>query len=395
MNTIFKAYRYRITPDAEQAAMLARTFGCARYVYNWGLRVRTDAFYQRQERIGYTENSKLLTALKQESDKLWLAECSNVVLQQSLSNLDTAFKNFFQGRARYPTFKNRFGKQSARYTTSGFRWKNGKIWLAKMKTPLDICWSREFTGTPSGVTVSKDSSGRYFISILVKEEIQLLPVINKMIGIDLGLKHAAILSDGTKIPNPTFLRKAEKKLARAQRKLSRTQKDSKNREKARHQVALVHAKIADQRRDWQHKLTTQIVKENQVISVESLKVKNMVKNHCLAKSILDVGWGEMIRQLEYKTNWYGRTLVKIDQWYPSSKRCSACGYILDILKLNTREWTCPECGIAHDRDINAATNILSAGLSIIAGSDQLRLHEKLRWDTPNVKPVEFESVSCG
>lgn len=376
MNTTLRAYRYRINPDAKQADILARTFGCARYVYNWGLRLRTDAFHQRQERIGYAGTCKLLTTLKQEPDKLWLAECSNVVLQQSLSNLDTAFKNFFQGRAKYPSFKNRFGKQSARYTTSGFRWKNGQIWLAKMETPLDICWSREFTGNPSGVSVSKDTAGRYFISILVEEHIQELPVTNKMVGIDLGLKDAAIFSDGTKIPNPTFLRKSEKKLARAQRKLSRTQKGSKNREKARHQVALVHAKIADRRRDWQHKLTTKIVQENQIISVESLKIKNMVKNHCLAKSISDVGWGEMVRQLEYKSNWYGRTLVNIDQWYPSSKRCSACGYILDTLSLNTRKWTCPECGIIHDRDINAATNILSAGLAIIAGADQLRSHEK-------------------
>ena len=191
-----------------------------------------------------------------------------------------------------------------------------------------------------------------------------------------GLTHAAILSNGEKIPNPTFLHNAESKLARDQRRLSRKQKGSKNRTKAKAKVARIHAKISDQRRDWQHKLTTQIVHENQVICVESLKVKNMVKNHCLAKSIADVGWGDIVRQLEYKSNWYGRTFVQIDQWYPSSKRCSACGHILESLNLDIREWRCPECGANHDRDINAATNILSAGLAILAGADQLRLHEK-------------------
>lgn len=376
MNIVQRAYQYRFYPDVEQENILARTFGCARYVYNWGLRLRTDAFYEHQERIGYAGTCKLLTALKQEMDKPWLSECSNVVLQQSLSNLDTAFKNFFQGRAKYPTFKKRGNKQSARYTTSGFRWKNGQIWLAKMEAPLNICWSRIFTGTPSSITVSKDTAGRYFVSILVEESINPFPVNNRRVGIDLGLKDAAILSDGTKISNPTFLRKAEPKLARAQQRLSRKQKGSKNRAKARHRVARINAKIADQRRNWRHQLTTQIVRENQVISVESLKIKNMVKNPGLAKSILDVGWGEMVRQLEYKSHWYGRTFVQIDQWYPSSKRCSACGHLLDTLSLDTREWQCPECGANHDRDINAATNILSAGLAILAGADQLRLHEK-------------------
>ena len=330
----------------------------------------------RSQRIGYAGTCKLLTALKQEPDKLWLTECSNVVLQQSLSNLDTAFKNFFQGRTKYPTLKKRKDKQSVRYTASGFRWKNGQIRLAKMDAPLNVRWSRSFNGIPSNVTVSKDTAGRYFISILVEESISPLPINTKMVGIDLGLKDAAILSDGTKIPNPTFLRNAEPKLARAQRRLSRKQKGSKNRAKAKAKVARIHAKISDQRRDWQHKLTTRIVHENQVISVESLKVKNMVKNHCLAKSISDVGWGDIVRQLEYKSNWYGRTFVQIDQWYPSSKRCSSCGHILKSLNLDIREWCCPGCGANHDRDINAATNILSAGLAILAGADQLRLHEK-------------------
>lgn len=378
MNTVQRAYRYRFYPTAEQETILAQTFGCARFVYNHFLRVRTDIFYQDGKRIGYNETAKLLTDLKQQPETVWLQEVSNVVLQQSLRNLDTAFKNFFQGQAKYPAFKKKHGKPSARYTTSGFRWKNGKIFLAKMGEPLNIRWSREFAGTPSSVTVSKDAAGRCFISILVEEEIKALPVVNKRVGIDLGLKDkdAAVLSDGEKIPNPTYLRKAERKLARAQRRLAKKQKGSKNHAKARTKVARIHAKIADSRNDWTHKLTSRLVNENQVLAAESLQVKNMVKNHCLAKAISDVGWGEITRQLEYKSNWYGRTLVQIDRFYPSSKRCSTCGHILDSLTLDVRSWACPKCGTEHCRDMNAAKNILSAGLAILSGADALRLHEK-------------------
>lgn len=217
MNTVQRAYRYRFYPTAKQDTILSETFGCARFVYNHFLRVRTDGFYQNGKRIGYNETAKLLTDLKQQSETNWLQDVSNVVLQQSLRNLDTAFKNFFQGRAKYPSFKTKHGQQSARYTTSGFRWKDGKVYLAKMDAPLNIRWSREFSGRPSSVTVRKDAAGRYFISILVEEEAKVLPVINKMVGVDLGLKDATILSNGEKIPNPTQLRKAERKLARAQK----------------------------------------------------------------------------------------------------------------------------------------------------------------------------------
>ncbi|MBP1152654.1 MULTISPECIES: IS200/IS605 family element RNA-guided endonuclease TnpB [unclassified Methylocaldum] len=376
MNVVQRAYRYRFYPTAEQETILSQTFGCARFVYNHFLRARTDAFYQEQRRIGYNETAKLLTKLKQQPDMAFLQEVSNVVLQQSLRNLDAAFKNFLQGRAQYPTFKKKHGKQSVRYTRSGFRWKDGQIYLAKMDEPLNIRWSRSFKGEPSSVTVSKDTVGRYFISILVEEEIKPLPVVNKMVGIDLGLKDAVILSEEEKIPNPSYLRKAERKLARAQRRLAKKQKGSKNRAKARLKVARLHAKIADSRKDWAHKLTSRLVNENQVLAVESLQVKNMVKNPNLAKAISDVGWADITRLLEYKANWYGRTFVQIDKFYPSSKRCSTCGHILDTLTLDVRSWTCPECGAEHCRDVNAAKNILSAGLAILAGADALRLHEK-------------------
>jgi putative transposase len=371
-----RAYKYRFYPTDEQESVLARTFGCARFVRNHFLRVRTDAFYQEHKRIGFNDTCKLLTALKQESDTAFLQEVSNVVLQQALRNLDTAFKNFFQGRARYPVFKKKHARQSARYTTSGFRWKDGEIWLAKMAAPLNIRWSRKFTGDPSSVTVSKDTAGRYFISLLVEEQVSLLPVVNKINGMDLGLKDAAILSDGEKIPNPTYLRKAEQKLAHAQRELAKKQKDSNNRAKARIKVAKLHARVRDCRNDWQHKFTTRLIRENQVIGAESLSIKNMVKNRSLAKAIHDTGWGEIVRQLEYKALWYGRTFVQIDKFYPSSKRCSECGHVREKLELDIRSWVCSECGTHHDRDVNAAKNILSAGLAILAGADVLRLHEK-------------------
>lgn len=374
MEIIHRAYKYRFYPTPEQEKQLAQTFGCTRFIYNHFLRVRTDAFFNEGRRVGYNDTARMLTELKQQPETIWLCECSNVVLQQALRNLDAAFKNFFQGRAKYPVFKKKHGKQSARYTTSGFRWKDGQIWLAKMDAPLNIRWSRSFTGIPSSVTVSRDAAGRYFISILVEEEVNPLPVINKMVGMDLGLTHAVILSSGEKIPNPTYLRKAEKKLAKAQRRMAKKQKGSQNRAKARRKVARLHAKVQDCRKDFLHKTTTQLVNENQVISAESLSVKNMVRNPCLAKAIHDVGWGELVRQLEYKSQWYGRTFIQIDKWFPSSKRCHACGHILDTLDLGTREWTCQECGTHHDRDINAAQNILSAGLAIIAGADKLRLH---------------------
>lgn len=376
MNTIQRAYKFRLYPTAEQAEQLARTFGCARFVYNHFLRVRMDGFFKDKERIGFNETCKRLTVLKQQPETVWLCEVSNVVLQQSLRNLDTAFANFFQKRAKYPSFKSKHGPQSARYTTSGFRIKAGELWLAKMSAPLDMRWSRRVKGEVSSVTVSKDAAGRYFASLLSTEEVETLPVVSKEIGIDLGLKSALITSDGRAHPNPKFYAKAQERLTRAQRSLSRKKSGSKNRAKARIKVARIHAKVADSRRDWSHKLTTQLIRENQVVSAESLAVKNLVRNRSLAKAIHDVGWSEIVRQLDYKAKWYGRTFVQIDRFYPSSRRCSSCGHTLAALPLATRAWQCPECGAQHDRDINAAINIREAGMAILAGAEMLRAHEK-------------------
>lgn len=369
-----RAYRYRFYPTHDQSATLARTFGCARYVYNWALRLRTDAYYERQERLGYHEASAALTALKQQSETDWLNEVSSVPLQQALRHLDSAFRNFFEKRAKYPSYRKKHGRQAATYASSAFRWDAAArtLTLAKMDAPLDIHWSRDFTGALSTVTISKDTAGRYFVSFLVEEDIQALPVATAMVGVDMGLKDLAIFSTGEKVANPKHLRHSERQLVHAQRNLARKQKGSKNRNKARLKVARLHAKIADQRLDGLHKLTTRLIRENQTACVESLAVKNLVRNHALAQAISDVGWGEFIRQLEYKAVWYGRTLVKIDRWYPSSKRCHACGYINEALALAVRQWACPACGTTHDRDVNAAKNLLAVGRTMSACGETVR-----------------------
>ena len=371
-----RAYKFRFYPTPDQAEQLARTFGCARLVYNHFLRLRTDAFFQDKKRVGYNDTARMLTVLKQQPETEWMNDVSNVCLQQSLRNLDVAFKNFFQKRTKYPTFKSKHGPQSVRYMSNGFRIKDGKLWLAKQDAPLNVRWSRKLPSVPSSVTVSRDCAGRYFVSCLCEEDIQPLPVTTNVVGVDLGLKDALITSEGQRIANPQFLLSVSKRLNTAQRRLSRKQKGSKNRAKARIKVARLHARVSDARNDWSNKLTTQLVRENQVISAESLAVKNMVKNRALAKAIHDVGWSEIVRQLDYKAKWYGRTFVQIDRFYPSSKRCSCCGHTLAALPLATRAWQCPECGAKHDRDINAAINIREAGMAILAGAEMLRAHEK-------------------
>ena len=369
-----KAYKYRFYPSDEQKRILAQTFGCCRYVYNWALRERTDAYYQRGERLYYEGTAQRLVTLKKQEETIWPNEVSSVVLQQSLRHLDKGFRNFFEGRADYPTFKKKRNQQSATYASNAFVWDGQTLTLAKMDDSLSIVWHRPLPDSckPSSVTITKDEANRYFISILVEEDIKPLEVTPKMVGLDLGLKSMVITSDGQTYGNPKFFAKDEKKLAKAQRRYAKKKKGSKNRAKARLKVARIHKKIADRRRNYQHQLSTDIIRENQVVCVESLSVKNMVKNHCLAKAISDVGWSEFVRQLEYKAEWYGRTLVKIDKWYPSSKHCFDCGHILDSLTLDVRSWTCPECGVVHDRDINAAKNILAVGLTVAACGEAVR-----------------------
>lgn len=365
---IKRAYKFRFYPTAEQELILAKTFGCARFAYNYMLRLRTDAWMQRQERIGYHETSAALTALKKQPEYAWLNEVSSVPVQQSLRHLQSAFNNFFAKRARYPQYKRKDGPQSAEYTTSAFKWDGKSLKLAKMDEPLAIRWSRTIpkAAKVTTVTVSKDCAGRYFVSLLCDDVVAKKPAVDGKIGVDLGLTHFAILSTGEKVAAPNTFRKYEKKLAKLQRRLAKKTKGSKRREKAKLKVARLHAKISDARRDFLHKLSTRLINENQVIAIESLSVSNMQRNRCLSKSISDASWSEFVRQLEYKARWYGRELIGIDKWYPSSKRCSDCGYTMPKMPLSVREWVCPECGSIHDRDVNAARNVLAAGLAVSA-----------------------------
>ncbi|PAV06581.1 transposase [Arsenophonus sp. ENCA] len=361
-----RAYKYRFYPTPDQIELLAQTFGCVRFVYNSILRWRTDAYYERQEKIGYIQANSRLTALKKEPDVQWLNDVSCVPLQQVLRHQQSAFSNFFAGRAKYPTFKSKHRKQSAEFTASAFKYHDGKLYMAKSKTPLDVRWSRELPSAPSTITITKDAAGRYFVSCLCEFEPTSLPITTKMVGIDVGLKDLFVTDTGFKSGNLRHTAKYAKRLALLQRRLSKKKKGSNNCTKARLKVAKLHAKITDCRMDNLHKLSRRLINENQVVCVESLKVKNMIRNPKLSKAIADAGWGEFVRQLQYKAEFSGRSVVAIDQFFPSSKRCSGCGYTLSKLALNVRFWHCPECGSDHDRDINAAKNIKAAGLAVLA-----------------------------
>jgi putative transposase len=354
---------------------LSRTFGCVRKVYNLALDARTVAWFQRQERINYNATSAMLTEWKKTEELAFLSEVSSVPLQQTLRHLQGAFSSFFEGRAKYPRFKSKKKtRKSAEYTRSAFRFCDGALTLAKMRETLAIVWSRPLPkgAEPSTVTVSQDSAGRWFVSLLCEDaSVKHMPVADAVVGIDAGITSLVALSTGEKIANPRHERRDRARLVKAQRGLAKTEKGSRNRDKARRKVAKVHARIADRRRDFLHKLTTRLVRENQTIVIEDLTMRNMVKNGRLARAIPDAAWTDMRSMLEYKCAWYGRNLVAIDRWFPSSKLCSACGTIRDSLPLNVRTWTC-SCGAVHDRDVNAARNILAAGLAVTVCGDGVR-----------------------
>ncbi|MFC9506387.1 RNA-guided endonuclease InsQ/TnpB family protein [Streptomyces sp. NPDC057002] len=362
-----RAFKYRFYPTDAQAAELSRTFGCVRKVYNMALAARTEA-WARQERVNYNQTSALLTAWKKTEELAFLNDVSSVPLQQCLRHLQTAFTNFFARRAKYPRFKSRKkSRKSAEYTTSGFRFRQGKLTLAKMTEPLDIVWSRPMPedAEPSTVIVSQDAAGRWFVSLLVEDpSVTPLPATDQAVGVDVGLDHLLTLSTGEKIANLRHERRDRARLAKAQRELSRKAAGSNNRAKARRKVAKVHARIADRRRDHLHKLTTRLVRENQTIVIEDLTVRTMVKNRSLARAISDAAWAEFRSLLEYKAAWYGREVIAVDRFFPSSRLCSACGALARSMPLHVRTWTCDGCGTTHDRDANAAKNLLAAGLAV-------------------------------
>lgn len=333
------------------------------------LSMKQTAFKERAERISYPETNRMLTALKREPETAFLQEVSSRPLQESLRHLDKAYTAFFRGNARFPRFKSRKHRQSATYSREGFSAKGAGtpvVKLAKQLEPLCIVWSRSLPSEPSSITVVQEADGRYFISFVVEVERKHFERTNRSVGVDFGIKDVVATSGGWKSGNPKYLRKSLNRLALEQRRLAKKQRDSHNSEKQRQKVARLHSRIRDQRQDFLHKLTTKLVEDYDVICVESLAVKNMARNHSLALSISDASWGMLVDMLRYKCELYGKTLIEVDRWLPSTKTCSNCEFVVESLPLNIREWDCPSCDAHHDRDTNAAANIEAVGTTVLA-----------------------------
>ncbi|MCG5212779.1 transposase [Streptosporangium sp. KLBMP 9127] len=381
------AYKSRAYPTPEQVAVLNRTFGCVRVVWNQTLAWRRQRWHTEQASTSVSQASAFLTGLKRAEGYAWLSEVSSVPLQQVLRTQQRAFANFFALRARYPRYKSRHGRQSAEYTRSGFRYRDGRLRLAKMETPLAFVWSwpgvDPASVDPSTVTVSRDPDGRWYVSLAVEiADPERPPATGAVVGIDLGIKDFAVTSGGLKIANPRALAARERNLARYQRRMARKVKGSNNRVKAKAKVARAHRKVRASRTDFLHRTSAGLVRDHDVIVIEDLAVKNMVRNRSLAKAISDCGWGAFRRMLEYKSARYGRHLVVVDRWFPSSKTCSGCGHLLAELSLSIRTWQCPSCGTRHDRDVNAAKNILAAGRAVTACGGDVRHSGPARVQSP-------------
>jgi putative transposase len=366
-------YRFRFYPSAPQRRLLGRTFGCVRYVYNRALALRKDAYTNNKTKISYVQTSAALTEWKKDAALLWLRDVSCVPLQQCLRHLQTAYSGFFAKRAAYPCFKSKRGQQSAEFTRSAFTWDGKQLNLTLAKIGhLRIRWSRQFASNPSTVTITKDCAGRYFATLCLDETVAPLPKTGEDVGIDLGIGCLATLSTGERVPNPRHLRRSLSHLAKLQRTLARRKKGCGRWHRQRLKVAQRHAHVADGRRDLLAKLTTGVVRRFDLACIEDLDVRGMMDRPGRARQMSDVGMYAFRQMLTYKCAWYGRQLQVVDRYFPSSKRCSDCHHVLESLPLSVREWTCPCCGVFHDRELNAAKNILSAGQADSARGGHIR-----------------------
>jgi putative transposase len=361
---INKAFKFRIYPNSQQIQFLAQSFGCARVVFNYFLRQRIHYYAETGNGLNYHNNALALTQLKKLLEFEWLNDINSQSLQQTLRNLDIAYHNFFNKRAEFPKFKKKRNKQSFN-VPQHFSIHDNMLDIPKCKG-IKIKLHRDIEGTIKSITISKMPSGKYFASVLCELDIPEPVFTGNEIGIDYGIKAFITTSEGKIIESPKFLRKSELKLDLLSRRLSRKQPSAKNRYKAQKRLARQHEKVSNQRQDFLHKTSKQLVSDNQAIYIESLAIRNMIKLHTLAKSISDSGWNTFVNMLKYKGSWYGCHIIEIDRWFPSSKRCHVCGYINDNLTLSDRSWLCPECSTDHDRDVNASINILTFGRAGIA-----------------------------
>lgn len=375
---MLKSYKYKIKPSEEQVVLLNKHFGSIRFVYNHFLNERKREYDTRKQSLTYNDNAKSLTQLKMQEEYSWLKEINSQSLQASLKNLDGAYNGFFKKRAQFPKFKSKHGRNSFCVPQS-VKLEDNNLIIPKFKEPIRVIIHRRFKGEIRQCTLSKTPTGEYFVSILVNTEHEKFKKTGRQVGIDLGLKDFAITSDGTRYKNNRYTKKYAKKLKKEQQHLSRKQKDSNRYNKQKLKVARLHKKITNSRNDNLHKVSTELIKKYDIIFIEDLNTKGMMKNHKLAKHIADASWSKFVDMLSYKANWHDKRIVKINRFYPSSKACNKCGYINQALSLGDRTWGCPKCRENHDRDLNAAINILLEGIKdISAGTVDYRRGDEIR-----------------
>ncbi len=366
MKNIHKSYKFKIEPTPEQMELLSKHFGACRFVFNKFLHERKEKYLNEKTSLNYYDNARTLTDIKKEEDFYWLKEINSQSLQSAIRNLDLAYKSFFNKQNKFPRFKSKYNKQSFKIPQNTLI-KEGKLVIPKFKEGIKINLHREIEGEILFATITKSTTGKYYVSITCEVNHKPFDKTGSKVGIDTGIKDLAILSDGKTYKNIKVLKTKLKKLKYQQRQLSKKQKGTNSRQKQKIKLSLTHEKITNIRKDYLHKISTEIVKNHDIISVEDLSVKNMMKNHKLAQSLSDVSLGMFYIMLEYKSKWNDKSFVKIDRFFPSSKTCSNCGWIYQDLNLSIREWNCSSCNEHHDRDLNAAKNILKQGLNILSG----------------------------